>query len=127
MTRHTFKIGNTTYIPDGKKRLYQIIGSEIETLSDIEENEPYLIEEHIGVFEKRPQWAHAEMVFREINGSSEKLYTNNSEEFTGAIPLESVVPEEIAECPECGSYAGEIQSSGTPKCFSCGYNTGMQD
>lgn len=43
-------------------------------------------------------------------------------EFTTAIPMESVTPDDINECPDCGGWAGSVDEP--PRCFDCGYGLG---
>jgi len=120
----TFTIDDQRYVPRENK-LYRI-EQTIHTLDDIQPESVYLHRDTIGKFEKGESFSSYEWKFTPLDTNGQKRYYISSkdgrlgEEFSEpADQLNSLVPEEIHRCPDCGSWAGD--KSMTLKCFQCGY------
>lgn len=127
---HTFTINGDEYLPHNNS-LFRI-GEEIETIEALEENQFYLHEDMVGTFELKDgsiSYSAFDAVFRpQEHPDYNEHYTigdtgNLGDDFTAARRLERLVPDQLAECPNCGAAAGDKEDEDSPSCFSCGYGT----
>lgn len=127
---HTFTIDGDEYLPFNNS-LFKI-GETITTIPDLEENQFYLHEGAVGTFELKEDsisYSAFDAIFRsQENPDFKEHYTiedtgNLGDDFTTAQKLERLVPDQLVECPNCGSAAGSKDDENAPNCFKCGYGT----
>lgn len=127
---HTFTIDGDEYLPFNNS-LFRV-GETIETIENLEESQSYLHEDAVGTFELNEEslsYSAFDAIFRpQKHPDFKDYYTigdtgNLGEDFTTARKLERLVPDQLAECPNCGSAAGAKEDEDTPRCFTCGYGT----
>lgn len=123
---HTFTIAGEKYVPHDNS-LFQL-GDEITSLDQLEESQSYLHEGHIGQFHiDSVSYSAFDAIFKPLSDPDSKLYYvegdsgNLGDDFESAQTLHRLVPDQLAECPECGAAAGLKDDPQTPKCFNCGY------
>lgn len=119
-----FTIEGDEYLPF-KNSLFRV-GETVESIGEIEDDKFYIHEDSVGKFELPPDYSAFDTIFHPNETSNKKYYTVDEtghlgDEFTSAQELERIVPDNLEECPECGSAAGEKSDESTPKCFTCGY------
>lgn len=131
---NTFTIDGSEYVPFND-RLYKIT-EEVTNIDDLEESQSYLHEDSIGTFElKTKSYESFDAIFRPHDSPDiKKYYTiedtgHLGDEFTSALRLSSLTPNNIEQCPNCEGWAGEKDDPETPKCYTCGYGTddGVRD
>lgn len=136
MADYTYTIGGEEFIAFNN-RLYKV-REEVNSLDEIDTEELYLTVYQnnndkttrvVGKFRK-DDYSAFDAVFTSNKDTDFKHYYmvepqgNLGREFDHAFRLESVIPDEIEECPECGSWAGEKDDEDTPECYRCGYGIG---
>lgn len=110
--------GDRLYVPlEGKHELDEIDDHPIH-LYESEDYRKYLV---------RLEWGGSPFSSVKIESLDDRgppqRYVD-AEEFTFATPVRPIVPEEINECPKCGSWAG---TGDHPSCLSCGYGIETED
>lgn len=123
---HTFTIDGVTYLPHNDSLF--IVQDEVTEIEDLEESKFYLHDEKVGTFEIPAEYMAFDAIFRPNDSDHHLHYTvedtgNLGDDFTSANPLERLVPDQLEECPNCGSAAGAKEAEHTPNCFQCGYGT----
>lgn len=124
---HTYTIENDTFLVYNDS-LFKL-GKKVSDITELCENTYYLNQDKVGVFELQSEsisYSAFDAVFTGLQSEKTEYYTVNSgtgDEFESAITLERVIPDQLAECPNCGTAAGDKTDEDTPKCFKCGYNT----
>jgi hypothetical protein len=132
---HTFTINGTKYIP-WNNSLFRI-GKTVTSIQNLQEEKTYLHNGTIGTFEVTHEslsYSAFDAIFRPQNHPESKTHytitetgNNIGETFTSAKELDRLVPDQLAECPNCESAAGEKDDDGTPRCFNCGYGTKQEN
>lgn len=124
--RYTFTIDGELYVA-GEDTLYTV-KEEVTSIDELEEETSYLHDGRVGKFELDDGHVHAfDAVFYSYKDTEHGSYYkrdatgNLGDEFTSARRLNRIVPDQIEECPECGSSAGPKEKEYTPQCFQCGY------
>lgn len=118
---HAYEIDGITYYAQGGK-LY-VAEDEPHQLEDLTKRRVYLYDGEVVKLHDDGEIYSSVEVFP-IRDEA-RSYHVNKEEFEQAQPLTSLVPKDIEECPDCGSWAGDVDKEDTPKCFRCGY--GFED
>jgi len=124
---HTFTIDGDLYLPF-KNSLFRV-GETVNTIDELEEDRFYIHKESIGKFELPADYMSFDAIFvSQESPHTKQHYTvdakdNVGNEFTSARVLHRIVPDQLAECPNCRSAAGEKDDKDSPTCFRCGYGT----
>lgn len=124
---HTYTIEDDTFLVYNDS-LFKL-GQTVSSITDLREDTYYLNQDKVGVFELQSEsipYSAFDAVFTEIQSEKSEYYTVDSgkgDEFESATQLKRVVPDQLAECPNCGAAAGDKTKENTPTCFNCGYNT----
>lgn len=119
----TYTCNDTTYYVAGSK--VYVTMDETHSLEEIDDHAIHLYEyDNEKTQLARLEWGGT--VFNQVKiipvdeSGPSKQYVH-VDDFEPVTPVRSLVPDEINECPECGSWAGAREQSIT--CLHCGYGT----
>lgn len=112
--------GETYYVSGGK--IYVTVDEE-HGLEEIDDHPYHLYEyEDRGEYLVRLEWGgsiYTQVKITPIDDEGPPKEYVNVEEFDSATVVESLVPDSINECPDCGGWAGDETEE--PRCLQCGY------
>lgn len=117
MRRYT--IAGTTYIAEGD-RLY-VARDEAHDIDQLDEDETYLHEESVVTI--RYEFSTVTVIpihADDSEAASRTIHESNMEPLT---PVDSVIPDGIVECPECGGWLGPEDEPSSQFCIECGHGT----
>lgn len=117
-----YATGSKLYVPTGERVSWEEADERppgevyLYDYHDIEDEEPRecLVRLDVGP----PGWPTRRVRVEAIHGDGKPERWIDVEDFSGARELETVVPNEINECPECGGWAGSADED--PRCLDCG-------
>lgn len=121
----TFEIDGEQYVPYNNK-LYRI-EEEVSELADVSSDGMFLHRDTVGTFQEGESFSSYDWKFiPHTNSDTEGYYYVTSKDgrlgelfMDNAFSLTALTPQEIHECPNCGSWAGE--KDGPIHCIECGY------
>jgi|AntDeeMetagen681_2_1112603.scaffolds.fasta_scaffold12909_2 hypothetical protein len=123
----TYTVDGTTYYVSGD-RMYVTLDEE-HGVEDVDDHAVHLYEsDEYRQYLVRLEWGGEVFSSVTINALDQDGPPSRHvrvDEFDTATPVKAIIPEEVNECPKCGSWAGDADDS--PRCISCGYGINDPD
>lgn len=121
---HRYTIAGTTHIAE-RDRLY-VPRDEEHGLEDIDPGEVYLHDDHI--VKIRHEFTNVTIIPIHVDASAASKEVIHQSEFDGAVPVDSVTPDGVRECPECDGWLGPKDDDPDDQiCFNCGHGARERD
>lgn len=111
--------GKSLYVSN--EVIFEPVG-EVHEIDDVQEDNFYLYDDK--VVSISPPEDYETFVAIHTHGTGDDVIGKDliePDEFDGAKLLESWVPSNIYECPDCGGWAGNKGENESPQCLNCGF------